>query len=77
MTSEQQIHYGLRKGAAIKDKVRPGVTHSVNDYVINLCYDVVKAICWDLNTAIPASSTRTREMTNYSVCSAKASGCFF
>lgn len=62
MTSEQQIHYSLRKGAAIKDKVRPEVTHSVNDRVIYLWRDVVKAICWDINTAIPAGSTRTREM---------------
>lgn len=65
MTSEQQINYSLRKGAAIKDKVRPGVTHSVNDCVIYLQYDVVKAICWDLNTAISASNTRTREMMYY------------
>lgn len=65
MTSEQQINYSLRKGAAIKDKVRPGVTHSVNDCVIYLWYDVVKAICWDLNTVISASNTRSREMMYY------------
>ena len=62
VTSEQQINYSLRKGAAIKDKVRPEVTHSVSDCVIYLCCDIVKAICWDLNTAISASNTRTGEM---------------
>lgn len=62
VTSEQQINYSLRKGAAIKDKVRPEVTHSFSDCVIYLCYDTVKAICWDLNTAISASNTTTREM---------------
>lgn len=60
VTSEQQINYSLRKGAAIKDKVRPGVTHSFSDCVIHLQYNVVKAICWDLNTAILARNTRTR-----------------
>ncbi len=43
VTSEQQINYSLRKGAAIKDKLRPRVTHSVNDCVIYLGYDVVTA----------------------------------
>lgn len=65
MTSEQQINYSLRKGSAIKDMVRPGVTHSVSDCVIYLWYDVVKAICWNLNTAISASNTMTRQMMYY------------
>lgn len=65
MTSEQQINYSLSKGAAIKDKVRPGVTHSVNDCIMYLWYDVVKVICWDLNTAVSAGNTSTREMMYY------------
>lgn len=65
MTREQQINYSLKKGAAIKDKVGPGVTHSVNDCVIYLWYDGVKALRWDLNTAISGSYTRTRDMMYY------------
>lgn len=36
MTSEQHINYGLSEGAAIKDEVRPGVTHPINNCVILL-----------------------------------------
>lgn len=71
VTSEQQINYSLRKGAAIKDKVRPGVTYSVNDCVIYLWYGVVKAICWDLNTAISATATQGPKKW----CTAQISDC--